>query len=463
MRLFPEKLNSKFLLGLLLTGLLAWPALAQSGQVAYSSLQLQGSPVQSISLYGSEYVSIDDLSRVAQAQEEGPYVRIVGLGHNLLLPIDSDAYRATTSFNTIQLDGTREQGRAATIVDGAVHVPLEVVARTFGAEYRTGYFSLPSTALLNVSSSVGDSADRLVLDLSRDTEVYTEMRGNDLHVVMQSASGEQKRYTTTGKYITNARVVGDGGNLRLRFSMPKNSGYRMYKVIRPGNVRVVVDAGPAIERTTPALVNRIAKPLIAIEPVPPREGMADHALDTAKKLRSLLRDAGWEVKLTREDAKDLGTNEKIALARQSDVYLMFDVGHSQAPENKSGLTVYQQIGLGSTEYVKNVRGGATPAYAANAVGDLGGTRVLSRAVASELRERSIAHQDGEISRVLTLGEAPQAALFFELGQDNNPADMALLSDGNHRQNLATAVARSVATYLSTKAQNAAALPSGGEQ
>lgn len=449
-----------------LGGFGVWYGSVASAQVAYSSLTLQGTPVQSVNLYGAEYIDVESLRSLARVVQEGPYLRVEGYGHSLVLPIDEDAYRATTDFNTIQLDTVREQGRTATYVDGTVHVPLEVVARTFGATYRAGTFSMPELRLSGVSSSVGADADRLVLDLTQDTDVFTELRGNDVHVVVRGAAGDQRRYTTTGKFISGARVIADGGDLRLRFSLPKDSGYRMYKVIRPGSVRVVVDAGPAIERTAPALLDRIARPLIVIEPVPTGQvGSAgtDFSLDVAKKTMALLNEAGWQVKLTRDSATDAGLDEKMELARQSDVYLMLDVSRIGVEGVVApGVKVYQQLSENSSEYVANIRAGENPAYAGNAVGDLGGTRILTESLVDELGTQSIEAQQRSISKVLTLGEAPQAGALIELGSLDSADDVAALGDDAFRQRLAVGVARSVAGYLSKKVENAAVLPSGEE-
>lgn len=438
-----------------------WYGSAVTAQVAYSSLTLQGTPVQSVNLYGAEYVDIESLRSLASVEQQGPYLRIAGYGHSIVLPIDEDAYRATTNFNTIQLDTTREQGRTATYVDGTLHVPLEVVARTFGATYTLGSFAMPPLRLTNVSSSVGAEADRLVLDLTQDTDAFTELRGNDVHVVLRGAAGDQRRYTTSGQYISNARVIADGNDLRLRFSLPKDSGYRMYKVIRPGSVRVVVDAGPAIERTTPALLDRIARPLIVIEPVPMHGGAggSDFSLDVAKKAQALLTEAGWQVRLTRTSAQDAPLDQKMILARQSDVYLMLDVSRSGVEGVvDAGVKVYQQLSENSSEYVENIRSGENPAYASNAVGDLGGTRILTESLVKELGGQNVKAEQWPISKVLTLGEAPQAALLLELGSVDSADDVAALGDDAFRQRLAVGLARSVAGYLSKKVQNAAVLP-----
>lgn len=450
-------------LGGLSVGAAVLPGMVAAAQVSYSRLMFQGTPIQSVTLYGAEYIDIADLRSIAEAYQEGPYVRINGFGHSMLLPIDEDAYRATTNFNTLQLDTVRQKGRAATYVDGSIHIPVAEVARTFGAEYSSGTFHMPQRRLTAVRSLTGPKADRLVLDLTQDADVFTELRGNDVHVVMRRTDGEQKRYTTNGKFITNARVVADGDDLRLRFSLPKDSGYRLYKVIRPGSVRVVVDAGPAIERTTPALLDRISRPLIVIDAARGEgEGSRDFSLDIARRAQSLLTKAGWQVQLVGSGNSELSLDRKIELARQSDVYLMIGGAHGPEGIAPQGVVVYQQFSENASEYAANIRQGENPAYASNAVGNLGGTRVLTQSTIDELAEQGIEAQKREIAKVLMLSEAPQAGLLLQIGDPDNAEDAKRLNDEGYREKLAVALAKATASYLSQKVDNAAVLPQDSE-
>ncbi|MCD0167792.1 N-acetylmuramoyl-L-alanine amidase, partial [Deinococcus sp. 12RED42] len=65
------------------------------------------------------------------------------------------------------------------------------------------------------------------------------------------------------------------------------------------------------------------------------------------------------------------------------------------------------------------------------------------------------------SRLLTLGEAPQAALLLELGWSSNAKDLANLTVDDRLQVMAVAVARSVATYLTARANNNANISAQG--
>ena len=137
-------------------------------QIAFSRLNLAGREVQSIQLYGAEYASQSNLSSLLSISQDSGVVRVTGLGHTLLLPLDEDQQRATTSFNTVQLDTRRVQGRTATLVNGNLYLPLDTLASGLGAQYEQGKFTVAAPKLLGVSSRAGRDTDRVVLDLSRD-------------------------------------------------------------------------------------------------------------------------------------------------------------------------------------------------------------------------------------------------------------------------------------------------------
>lgn len=121
----------------------SWPLLAAAlllaglagAQITYGKLNLAGQQVESIGLYGAEYVNVDAVGKLVSVVRDGSVMRISGLGHTLLLPIDLDQERATTDFNTVQIDTRRLQGQAATWVNGAVYLPLSTLATGLGARY----------------------------------------------------------------------------------------------------------------------------------------------------------------------------------------------------------------------------------------------------------------------------------------------------------------------------------------
>ena len=109
-------------------------------------------------------------SGVLSITQDSGVVRVTGLGHTLLLPLDEDQQRAATSYNTVQLDTRRVQGRTATLVNGNLYLPLDTLASGLGAQYEQGKFTLAAPKLVSVSSRAGRDTDRVVLDLSRDVD-----------------------------------------------------------------------------------------------------------------------------------------------------------------------------------------------------------------------------------------------------------------------------------------------------
>ncbi|MBB6017725.1 N-acetylmuramoyl-L-alanine amidase [Deinococcus radiopugnans] len=438
----------------------SWPLLAAAlllaglagAQITYGKLNLAGQQVESIGLYGAEYVNVDAVGKLVSVVRDGSVMRISGLGHTLLLPIDLDQERATTDFNTVQIDTRRLQGQAATWVNGAVYLPLSTLATGLGARYEQGKLTLVPPQLLGVSSRAGQDSDRLVLDLSRDVSLTDEARGSRVVVRLRGVKGEARKYTTRGAFLPSAEVSRDGDDLIVSAPITAASGYRVYKVVRPSGTRVVLDLGPGIPRGSPAILERVTRPLIVLDPVKTAGIGRDPTLDVARRAAEMLTKAGWQVQVTRDSATALNRDQKQQLARQSDVYLALDLGRFPG-STRGGVTVYEPTGRSPSQLVNGVRVGTALPYGSLVVGDTGGTRRLSELLRGELKGGNITAGQGSLSRVMTLSEAPQAALLLELGWASNSKDLANLSVERRLQALSVAVARSVATYLTARANN----------
>ena len=107
--------------------------------------------------------------------------------------------------------------------------------------------------------------------------------------------------------------------------------------------------------------------------------------------------------------------------------------------------------------MENVRNGAQAPYIDLAVGNGGGTRRLGELLRGELKGSGVTAQSENVTRSLTLSEAPQAALLLELGWVSNAEDRAKLAVDDRLQAMSVAVARSIATYLTARAANAGRL------
>ncbi|GHG14655.1 cell wall hydrolase [Deinococcus indicus] len=446
----------------------AWTVLAGSlllvglagAQIAFSRLNLAGKQVESIQLYGAEYASQSALSGLLTVARDGGLVRVTGLGHTLLLPIDEDQQRATTTFNTVQLDTRRLNARAATLVNGNLYLPLDTLASGLGAQYQKGDFRVPSPALLSVSSRAGRDSDRLVLDLSRDVDIIDEQRGDRVVITLRGLSGDARRYTTRGAFVPSAEVTRTGSDLTLTIPVNASSGYRVFKVVRPGNVRVVVDAGPGVTRRSPQLLERVTRPLIVLDPMKVSGVGRDVTLEVARRSAELLSKAGWQVRVTRDSAAALPREQALQLTRQSDVYLGLDLGRFPGSP-RGGVTVYEQTGRSATQIVNALRTGTPAPYGGLVVAGTGSTRRLSELLRGELKGGGVTARQETTSRLLTLGEAPQAALLLELGWSSNAKDLANLTVDDRLQVMAVAVARSVATYLTARANNNANISAQG--
>lgn len=436
---------------LLSAGLLA--AGLAGAQITLSKLNLAGKEVQSVNLYGAEYASRDTLEGLFDIERQGSVMRVVGMGHTMLLPIDTDQVRATTDYNTVQLDTERVKARTATWVNGVVHFPLDTLARGLGAQYKPGSFTLARPQLQGVSNRAGSSSDRLVLDLNRDVTAKVELRGTQLRIILKNTTGKAQKYTLRGAFVPSAEVTQQDADLIVSVTMPQNSGYRVYPVVRAGGTRIVADIGPGIPQDFPVVLERLTKPLIVLDPTRVEGLGRDVTLDVARRAAQLLAEAGWQVRMTRDQSRALGWNEKLALARQSDVYLALDMGRFPGTQ-RSGVTVYESSGGSRSQLINAVRAGKTPPYTPLVIGDNGGSRRLSQLLRGELKSGGVTAEQDSLRRMLTLSEAPQAALMLELGWAGNPQDRANLATEARLQALSVAVARSVATYLTARAANA---------
>lgn len=434
--------------------MLMMPAALAIPKVEFTRLTLAGRNVQSIKLYGAEYASRITMTRLLEIRLDGGLVRIKGLGHTMLLPIDMDQLRATTDYNTVQLDTERVKARTATWVNGNLYLPLDTLARGLGAEYKPGKFVVGMPTLKGVSSRSGKTSDRLVLDLNRDVEVVDEIRGTQLRVILKNTKGEVKRYTTRGAFVPTMRVGREGNDTVVSLTMPQNSGYRVYPVVRPGGARIVIDVGPGIPGSFPEIMERIGKPLIVIDPEKINEMGKDVTLEIARRAAQMLNKAGWQVKLTRSNNRALKVNEKQYLARQSDVYLVITMGKFPNA-SRNGVTVYEHIGSSPSTFIRNIRKGTKkPPFASLAVGNTGGTKRLAELMRGELKTGGITARKENSSGLIVLNEAPQASLILEIGWLGNAQDRANLATDEHVQALSVGVARSVATYLTARANNA---------
>ncbi|WP_161882119.1 N-acetylmuramoyl-L-alanine amidase [Deinococcus alpinitundrae] len=440
------RLRAALLAALLLLGV-------AGAQYAYSKLMLGGQETQAIVLGGAEYAAQGTLSGVVQVSRQDPYVVVQGLGHELILPIDQDAERAATTFNTVQLDNTRLNARTATLVNGELYLPLDTLARGLGADYKTGAFSLPAAALTNVSSRAGKDTDRIVLDFSRDPQYAVNVVGNTLTLILKGVNANPQTYATRGAFVPSFTVTSASGNARLGLTLGSGAGYRLFKVVRPGSVRLVLDIGPGLPRNVAALTDAPRAPLIVLDPAPKGGGSLDIPLEVARATGELLSKSGWQVKLTRSAAGRLPIAEREKLARQSQVFVTLSLGRFPGA-NRQGITLYQPVGEQNAQVINAYRDAAnvSPLISA-AVGDGGETKRLSELLLGELGARGLKAGAQPVPRLYLAGQAPHAAFELELGWPQNAGDLANLITPQRTGKVADALALSVATFLKARAAN----------
>lgn len=424
-------------------------------QYAFSQLKLAGNDSQAILLGGAEYTAQSALEGVpggvVTVHREDPYVRVSGLGHELLMPIDLDNGRAATDYNTVQLDTSRLKARTATLVGGTLYLPLDTLARGLGAQYHTGEFVIPPSAVTNVASRAGKDTDRVVLDLSRDVPYADKVVGNSLVVTVKGVSANSSTYATRGSFVPKFQLTGKNGNAELNLPLGAGSGYRIFKVIRPGSVRLVIDIGPGLPRSVPVLADLPRAPLIVLDPMP-TAGSVDAPLEVARATAELLSKAGWQVRLTRSAAGRLSQAQREELARRSQVFISLSLGRFPGAY-RQGMTLYQPVGAAQAQIVNSYREAATDPLVGAAVGSGGETKRLGELLLGELGSRGLKSSTQQVGHMYLGGEAPHAAFELELGWPQAATDQAALGTAERTGKVSQALALSVASFLKARASN----------
>ena len=422
-------------------------------QSTSAQLSLAGRSTQSVLLYGAEYVSAGTLSQVAAVSESRGVARIDALGQVLLLPIDEDQQRATTTFNTVQLNTVRVKAATATRAYGKLLLPLGTVASGLGAKYSLGQFGLPAPVLQGVSSLAGKTSDRVVFALSRPVTVREELVGSALRLTLIGTLASTKNYTTRGAFAPRLQVSAQSGGARVSLPLPPGSGYRVYTVQDTPGSRVVLDIGPGIALNLPAVLEQARRPLIVLDPASVPGRSSDVTLEVARSAAELLSKAGWQVRLTRGSATPPPVSQRQDLARESDVFVSLDLGRFPGIV-RSGVTLYEFAGQAPAQIVNAYRLAQAQPLVSQVVSGPGSSRALSNLLRGELKSDGLIAAQQPQSRLLLLGEAPKAALLLELGWTQSQADTQRLSDTARTAKMATALARAVATYLTARANAA---------
>jgi N-acetylmuramoyl-L-alanine amidase len=146
----------------------------------------------------------------------------------------------------------------------------------------------------------------------------------------------------------------------------------------------------------------------------------------------------------------LSSSARSDLARQSDVFISLDLGRFPGNQ-RSGVTLYEFAGQAPAQIVSAYRLAPSAPLVSQVVSDASRSRTLSNLLRGELRSDGLTAAQQAQSRLLLLGEAPKAALLLELGWTQSQQDQQRLADAGRTTQMATALARAVATYLTARA------------
>ena len=240
-----------------------------------------------------------------------------------------------------------------------MYLPLDTLARGLGADYKTGDFSLPAAALTNVSSRAGKDTDRIVLDFSRDPQYAVNVVGNTLTLILKGVNANPQTYATRGAFVPSFTVTSASGDARLSLTLGSGAGYRLFKVVRPGSVRLVLDVGPGLPRNVAALTDAPRAPLIVLDPAPKGGGSAGHPAGS----RARHRRTAQQIRLAGQaDPQHLGPTARLPsaskLARQSQVFVTLSLGRFPGA-NRQGITLYQPVGEQNAQVINAYRDAAS--------------------------------------------------------------------------------------------------------
>ncbi len=169
-------------------------------------------------------------------------------------------------------------------------------------------------------------------------------------------------------------------------------------------------------------------------------------LDTARRLAALLRDAGFEVHLTREKDVfvELEDRAKRAAAVKADLFVSLHYNAAAAP-SASGIETYCLTPAGQFSTNDPSNRGATAALPGNRHDALNvrAAYQVQRALVTRLeaRDRGVRR-----ARFSMLKDLSCPGLLVEGGFMSNRSEMLRLSQESHRQRIAAAIAEGIAAY-----------------
>lgn len=427
--------------------------------------------------FGVGYVPVNDLAQALGlgTQVGKDWVNLTMGGTVLRLTLADTALEASRYTRALTVNGSQSNGPAAGYSGGQIAVPLRAVIEALGGSTQDsgGQITVVFTPaqLKEVSQSTNPTADRAVLELSRQTSFAARVEGDEAVVTVRNARGEPVRYSVGGKFIKEVEVRSLGDDLEARIRLPTGSGFRVFALpVEPGadaatsKGRVAIDVGPGFDRPVVALE---ARPVVVVldaghggsDPGVVEGNLSEKtlALTMARLIGANLVNRGLTVRYTRSD----DTNPSLAARRErliaSDAFVSLHV--SRLPgSSASGLSVYsldKNVALdGMVRAGRQALSDATsearrkllerflsPAAAGEALSDA----ILGRVQA--LEEPKIPIRALTTSSQVLLSHAPKSAVVVELGWLSSEADRQRLSSRKELERIARAIASGLLDHL----------------
>jgi N-acetylmuramoyl-L-alanine amidase len=427
--------------------------------------------------FGIGYVPADDLAQVLGlgTQVGRNWINLTLGGTVLRLTLADTALEASRYSRALTINGRQTSGPAAGFQGGEIYVPLRAVIEAFGGTMQDsgGQISVvfAPVQLKEVSQSVAASADRAVLELSKQASFSARVEGDDAVVLVRNARGENVRYSVGGTFIKEVEIRTVGNDLEARIRLPSGSGFRAFALPSQPSAdaaqskgRIAIDVGPSFARPEVALETR---PLVVV--LDAAHGGADTGviegnlnektltLTMARLIGANLTSRGLTVRYTRSD----DSNPSLAARRErliaSDAFISLHVSRLSG-SSASGVSVYS---LDKNTVLDGILRGGRQALAENTsearrkllerfispadAGEALSDAILGRVQA--LEEPRVPIQALTTTSQVLLSHAPKSAVVVELGWLSSEQDRARLGSRKELERLASAIAAGLLDHL----------------
>jgi len=387
----------------------------------------------------------------------------------------------------VLVDGTLEEGVDSPVASpGGVAATVEFLDRSLLAplgyhleRFRDGYRIVPGARLADPVAVRPAAADfstttTLVLTLGRSVETaVSEEEGTPVVVFDDAVPRLDPSLPFRSRRVRTLVTEGQ----RLRVLTADGVGMLSSHVL-DGPPRVILELGAVRPTPTPApvrIVEHAGPPPIVIDPghggddtgaVSP-DGLMEKevVLGVARRLQRVLESRGHTVRLTRDEDESRALTDRTAFANRLDarVFVSLHANASTVAAVAGAETYYMSLGSGATDeaaasVAETENRGADPDQARSPLDlilwDLAQAEVLNEsarlALAVQTRlNAELGLQDRGVKQApfVVLTGATMPAILVEVGFLSNPGEVRKLSDPDHQQRIAEAVARGIEDFV----------------